>query len=526
MGITVSEPADAVGQISNGACVAVSGGGYRVVPNALIDALATSYLEHGSPRDLTIVAVAMIERARAGKGGLASGLNRLAIEGMMARVITSSFSRSAANELNRAIADNTVAAYNVPMGTLIQWLRATAAGRRGFATPVGIGTFVDPRIEGGRVNPRADTEICRIIDIEGEEQIYYPRLPVDVALVKASAADERGNLYFDREAFDHGTIELAMAAHNCGGRVIAEVNRFVPVGAIHPRMGRIPGAIVDTVVVNADVWEDEQAAVLTGAGRPPLAPPADRNLPRDLIARLVVSRLPDGAMVNLGAGLPMYDVPEMARAMGRDDIYFTVEQGPMGGWPQVGGVARHPELILDQNEVFQFYEGGGPDVAVLSFGEVDRVGCVNVSRLGDMLPGCGGFINITHGIDDLIFCGTLTTGGLAETVGAQGIVIEQEGRIQRFVDRVGQITFSGPDALAAGKRVTMVTDRATFALTAEGLVLTDIAPGIDLQADVLDRIAFPVSVAPQCATYPATLLAGAASPDTATGAEPVRAVRT
>ncbi|SDX05436.1 malonate decarboxylase subunit alpha [Roseicitreum antarcticum] len=501
--ISVKEAADVV---PNGATVAVSGGGYRVTPEALTEALSERFVQTGAPRNLTVVAIAMVERGRGGKGGAASGLNLLARKGMMSRVITSSFSRASSNELNMMISSNAAAAYNLPMGTLIQLLRATAAGRAGFATPVGIGTFVDPRQGGGKMNTAAHEDFCRITSLEGEEMIYYPRLPIDVALIKASAADERGNLFFDREAFDHGTIELAMAAFQSGGKVIAEVNRIVKVGEIHPRMGRIPARIVDAIVVQPDAWEDEQDPVLTGAERRVLTPPSGRNLPRDFIARLAVNRLPTEAMINLGAGLPMYEVPEQARSANRDDLYFTVEQGPMGGWPQVGGVSRNPELILDQNEVFQFYEGGGPDVSILSFGEVDAKGNINVSRFSGMMPGCGGFVNIVHGVRDLIFCGTLTTGSLNETLTPDGLVIAQEGRIRRFVKDVEQITFNAQMGLSSGKRVTIVTDRGIFAVTPQGLVLREIVPGVDVQRDIIDQIPFDITVASDVSTVSAALL--------------------
>jgi acyl CoA:acetate/3-ketoacid CoA transferase len=498
---------EAADLVPDGATVAISGGGYRVVPESLITAVADRFARQGSPRGLTVVAIAMIERGRGGKGGAASGLNMLAREGLMARVITSSFSRASSNELNVIIASNGAAAYNLPMGSLVQLLRATAAGRRGYATPVGIGTFVDPRLGGGKVNAAAADDICRITTLEGEEMIYYPRLPIDVALIKASAADERGNLFYDREAFDHGTIELAMAAFQSGGKVIAEVNRIVKVGEIHPRMGRIPGRLVDAVVVQPDAWEDEQDPGLTGAERRILPPPSGRNLPRDFIARLAVSRLPRNAMVNLGAGLPMYEVPELARAMGRDDLYFTVEQGPMGGWPRMGGVARNPEIILDQNEVFQFYEGGGPDVSILSFGEVDTAGNINVSQFSGMLPGCGGFVNIVHGVRDLMFCGTLTTGGLEETLGPDGLTIATEGRIKRFVQNVEQITFNAQLGIASGKRATVITDRGIFSVGPPGLTLQEYVPGIDLRRDILDQIPFPVAVSPNLTAIPSELLA-------------------
>ncbi|WP_188052242.1 malonate decarboxylase subunit alpha [Aureimonas fodinaquatilis] len=484
----------AASMVRDNATIAISGGGYRVEPESLIEAVSDRYVAENSPSDLTVIAVAMVERARGGKGGKDTGLNRLAKPGLMKRIFVSSFSRSSEHELNVGIRENHFATYNFPMGSIVQWLRAIASGRPGLATPVGLGTFVDPAVEGGRVNDAA-TPYSRIVDVDGHKMIYYPSLRIDVALVKASAADERGNLYFDREAFNHGVLDVAFAAHNSGGIVLAEVNRIVKAGEIHPRMALIPGAIVTAVVVQPEPWEDEQDPVITGATREELAPPVPRNLPRDVIARTAVSLLAEGDMVNLGAGIPMYDVPEAARMIGRDDIYFTVEQGPMGGWPKVGGASRNLELVLEQQEVFHFYEGGGPDVSILSFGQVDQYGNVNVSRFSGMLPGCGGFINIVHGIKTLMFCGTLTTGGLEEEISTDGVTVKTEGRIQRFVENVEQVTFNARQAFAAGKSVTYLTERGIFALTETGLHLTHIAPGIDLEKHILSQIPFKITVA-------------------------------
>lgn len=499
-------PAEAAALIGNGATLAISGGGYRAVPESMLKAIAARYAEARSPADLTVVAVAMLERTRGGVGGEGTGLNRLAVEGLLRSLVSSSFSRAPDREINQLIRGNSMAAYNYPMGTIVQWLRAIGAGRPGLVTEVGLGTFVDPRVEGGRVNGAAAEPLNRMIELAGAEALFYPRFDVNVGLVKATAADERGNLYMDRQVYDHGSIDVAMAARASRGLVIAEVDRTISRGDLPARLARIPGAMVDVVVLSdEEPWEDEQAPVLLGVSPVELPPPSTVIRPRDVIAATVVDTLPVGAVVNLGAGIPMYDVPEAARRAGRDDLYFTVEQGPMGGWPQVGGVSRNPEAILGQLEVFDFYEGGGPDVSVLSFGEIDALGNVNVSRFANMMTGCGGFTNIAHGVRRLVFCGTLTTGGLDLQVESDGIRLVREGRIRRFVDRVEQITFNAAQALRKGHAIEVVTDRARFSVTGQGYVLQALAPGIDLQRDVLGQIPFPVQVGPEVAALPGRL---------------------
>lgn len=487
------DAAEAAGLVADGATVAISGGSYRAVAENVLAAVEERFRTAGTPSGLTVVAISMVERARKGVGGAGSGLNRFAHPGMAARVISGSFARNKDHGINQLVTHGGAAGYNLPMGTILQWLRATAAGRTALLTPVGIGTFVDPRLGGGRVDPSSTPELSSLVEVDGEELIRYPRLPVDVGIVKATSADRRGNLFFEREAYDHGSIDVALAAHNSGGLVIAEVNRVVEVGELNPRLGRVPGALVDAVVVAESPWEDEQDPALIGEASG-LVPDAAADPVRALVAEAVVRRLPSAAFVNLGAGMPMYDVPPAAARLGRDDLYFTVEQGPMGGWPQPGGAAINPEVILGQSEVFDLYEGGGPDVSVLAFAEIDQAGNVNVSRFGDMLPGTGGFVNIVHGARRLIFCGTFTSGGLVAVPAPDGLRIETEGRVRRFVSRVQQVTFDAAAALRRGASVTYLTERAVLELTAAGLTVVAVTPGIDLQRQVLDLIPFPVAV--------------------------------
>lgn len=479
---------DALVTIADGATVAISGGGYRLAPEGLLAELERMNRMGLGPTALTVLAVAMVERGRAGRGGAGTGLNHFAAPGLATRIISGSYSRSRGTELNQAIDNGSVEAYNYPMGTMIQWLRASAAGRPFLLTQVGIGTYIDPRIDGG-VFGGSSGPLNTVITVEDEEFLLYPALTVDVALVKASAADDRGNLYLHNDAFDHGIQDIAMAAHRAGGRVVAEVDRIIERGVVHPRMVAVPGALVDDVVLSDGAWEDEQDPILTGSGGPVvLSDPEPRTQPRQVIADIVVSMLDHHDMVNLGAGIPMYDVPEAARRLNRDDLYFTVEQGPMGGWPQVGGVSRLPEALWPQHDVFDFYEGGGPDVSILSFGQVGANGDVNVSSLAGIRPGCGGFPNIAHGAKRLIFCGTLTTGGLVETVDDGELRIVREGRIDRFIDSVDQITFSAATAAARGARIEFVTERAVLSLHSGRLHVTHVAPGVDLDRDVLAHL--------------------------------------
>lgn len=493
---TLLDASQAIAGIGDGEVITISGGGYRVVPESLLEALERRFVETGSPHGLTCIAISMLERSRAGRGGRGTGLNRLARDGLMAELICSSFARSNEQELNRAIHDGVVKAHNLPMGTIVQWLRAIGAGHEALFTEVGLESYIDPRAEGGRMNKVTTKSIGDVIAIEGREYIRYPTRPVGTALIKATSADRRGNLYLDREAFSHGVLYTAMAARNSGGRVVAQVDQIVEDGMIHPRMGRIPGSMVDVVVVSEDEFEDEHLPVLTGECReqiPRTQPPPNV---RTMIARRILAEIPSYSAVNLGAGIPMYEVPIAAHAAGRDDIYFSIEQGPTGGLPGVGGVARNPDMILDQLEMFDYYEGGGPDVSVLSFGEIDRFGNVNVSRFGDKTPGCGGFPNIAHRIPKLVFSGTFTTGGLETQLENGRLSIIREGSIRRFVPDVTQTTFSARRALRQGQRLTVVTERCILQVTPKGLVATEIAPGIDFERDIQQHAGFEIALDP------------------------------
>ena len=497
--------AEAVERIPNGAGVVAPGNAFRLSPETLLAAIESRFKKSRAPRDLSLYYPMIVEAARGATAVPGTGFNRLAHPGLLKRVVGSSFSRLPTQELSAAIRANELEAYNIPMGTLASVLRSAARGEEGVLTRVGLDTFVDPRHGGGRLNSRTTTDLASVTQFRDREYLFYPTPSIDVALIRASLADERGNVSFEREAFSLGALHAALAARNSGGQVFVEVDDVVAAGSLDPQKVVIPGHVV-TAVVRAEIssipseWRDASSARLgewrlTGERRAPQAHAAHEVTPRTVIARRALRCVPDGAVVNLGAGLPMYDISAAALWEGAtpDSYRFTIEQGPFGGWPEVGGVSANPDAILDLPFVFDYYNGGGIDVSILSFAEIDADGSVNVSRFGDLMPGCGGFVDITQNARRLVFCGTFSSGGKVDIV--EGVVkVVSPGKVSKFVPRVQQLTFNARSRINRVESLTYITERAVFVRRENGLVLTEVAPGIDPRSDVLDQIPFNVSV--------------------------------
>ncbi len=472
--ITVEE---AAGIVADDATIAIGGAGYRMVPEELLEAICERFVKTGRPRGLRVIALAVIERSKVGVGGAGTGLHLLAQEGLMTELICSSLSRGG-NELNALVRSGACSASTLPMGTILELLRCAARGAPGFMTQVGIGTYIDPREDGGRQGIRPNSLDARIVDVQGDEYIYYPRMGVDVGMIKATSLDTRGNLFADDEGYQHSTIYTAMAAKNSGGTVIAQAERLIAPGSIHPRFGVVPAPMIDHHLLTPRPFGDEHEVSTTGRNRVVLDVEPGSGDAKQFIADTILEVLPENACVNVGAGIGMYVLPDAAVRAGREDIYFTIEQGPMGGYPRPGGVARNVEIILDQLPVFDFYEGGGPDVTVLSFAEVDGLGRVNVSRFGDRITGGGGFPNITHGARDVLFCGSFRAGNLV-----------------KFVPAVQQVTCDASRMVERGCRVRFVTDVGVLELTHTGFELRSVAPGIDPRSDVLAHVPFKIALA-------------------------------
>lgn len=464
-----------------------SGGGVNE-PAAILAALEQRFLADGHPHDLTVVHISGMGD---GNGG---GIDHFAHRGMVRRVIGGHWSWATA--MQRMAVDEEFEAYCLPQGTLSHLLREIAGGRPGVISSVGLGTCVDPRHGGGRLNDRTTEDIVELIEIHGRQYLFTPSMPIDVAIVRGTYADEHGNIVMDGEGLAAEVLSAAQAARNSGGLVLAQVRSVVARGALDPRRVKIPGVLVDAVL--ADPGQRLSVATaddpfLTGAYRAPGTGPGVMPLTeRKVIARRAAAELRAGDVINLGFGMPDGVAAVLSEEGAAGAVTFTVEQGHIGGVPAGGsdfGMCVNPDASVDAGYQFDWYDGGGLDIAVLSFAQIDSAGNVNVSKFGGRIAGVGGFINISQGAKRLVFVGTLVAGRGYRVGGSRPIELPPGGTA-KFVDTVEQISFSAEQALAAGKSVTYVTERAVFQLRADGIVLTEIAPGLDLEADVLAHMEF------------------------------------
>ncbi len=459
-------------------------------PEEILAALEEAALSGEGPRDLTVLYAS-------GQGDSdQKGLNHLGVEGLCRKVIGGHW--GLCPKLGALAAQNKLAGYNLPQGTIAQLYREIAAGRPGVITHVGLGTFADPRLEGGKLNQAARDEgdVVKVIEFEGKEKLFYPAFPIDVAVIRASYADTRGNCTFEREGVFADT--LAQAAHNSGGKVVVQVEKIVEPGTLDLQMVRLPGIYVDVLVVAApenhmQSFGTQYDPAFSGEVRVPLDSLAPLPMgERKIIARRAAMELVPNAVTNLGIGMPE-GVAAVSAEEGLSGMVLTTEVGAIGGVPAGGrdfGAAVNADCILDQPAQFDFYDGGGLDVAFLGLAQMDGAGNINVSKFGPKITGCGGFVNITQNAKKVVYCGTFTAGGLKVGVEDGRLVIRQEGKVKKLIPQVEQVTFSGEYAAKQGQPVLYVTERAVFALTPEGVELKEIAPGVDLQKDVLDQMDF------------------------------------
>ena len=493
--ITSAEAAIAL--IRDGDVVAVSGFVGIGTPEALIVAVQQRFEQTATPRGLGLVFAA------APGDGKERGLNRLAHEGLVKRAVGGHW--ALVPKLAALATANRIEAWNLPLGIVSNLFRDAAAHRAGTLSKVGIGTFVDPRQGGGRINDVSTEELVRLTQIDGDEWLFYKAPTINVALIRGTTADPAGNITMEREALVLDAQAAAMAARNHNGLVIVQVERIAAAGTLDPRQVIVPGVLVDCVVLaKPEMHRQTYATAYNAAFAGELRVPVDRIAAakldeRKLIARRCAFELPLGGVVNLGIGVPEVVAAVAAEERVLEHLTLTAEPGVIGGMPQGGldfGAAINVQALLHQNQQFDFYDGGGLDLACLGMAEVDRFGNVNVSRFGPKLAGAGGFINISQNARKLVFAGSFTAGGLEVAIEDGRVRIAAEGRQRKFVEAVEQVTFSGPTAAARGQQVLYVTERCVLELTTEGLRLVEIAPGIDVERDILGKMDFRPQVAP------------------------------
>ncbi|TBC88666.1 acyl CoA:acetate/3-ketoacid CoA transferase [Rhizobium ruizarguesonis] len=487
----ICSAAAAVAMIRSGNTVASSGFVGVGTPEAPIAALEKRFLETGEPRNLTLVFSA------APGDNKSKGLNRLAHNGLVKRLIGGHF--KPVPKLAKLALSGKCEAYNLPLGVISHLYREIAGGKPRLFSKVGLGTFVDPRNGGGKMNSRTTEDLVELREFEGEERLFYKTFPIDVAFLRGTTADPSGNVTMEKEAATLDNLLLAMAVKAGGGIVIVQVERIAPAGSLHSRDIEIPGHLVDYVVVaqpedHMQTYATHYNGALCGEFRAPLdSAPSMKLDERKIIARRAAIELRMGSVVNLGIGIPAGIAAVAAEEKIIESVTLTTEAGSIGGIPQGGldfGAAINPESILDQNQMFDLIDSGWLDVAFLGFGEVDAQGNVNASKFGGDFAGAGGFINISQNTGRLVFCGMFTAGGLVTEVKDGKLTILQEGRHMKFVEDVEQITFSGEYARDRYQTVLVVTERCVFSLTPDGWELIEVAPGIDIERDILAHMKF------------------------------------
>jgi len=505
--------ADAAALIPDGAIVSVSSSSGLGCPDAVLAAIGARFDAEGRPKNLTT-----LHPIAAGDMWGIKGIDHLAKPGLLKKTLCGSYpsgpSSAEPPAIWRMIGDNQVAAYNVPSGILFDMHREAAAKRPGVLTKVGLDTFVDPRQQGCAMNAAASDPIVRVEQFDGEEWLYFPAIAPQVSIIRATSADERGNLTYEHEGAYLGALEQAMAARTNGGVVIAQVKRVVENGTLKPHDVRVPGVLVDHIVVDPDQLQTTQTPYDPAISGEIFRPLSTFRTPafdiQKVIARRIAMELANGWAVNIGFGISA-NVPRILLEEGQHGkVTWVIEQGAVGGVPLLDfkfGCASNAEAIMPSPHQFIYFQAGGFDASLLSFLQIDRHGSVNVSKLSarpHVTAGAGGFVDITSRAKKIVFSGFFNAG--AKLSLANGAIrIDQEGKVKKIVEEVEHISFSGKRAVTQGQDITYVTERCVMKLTPDGLMVTELAPGVDLERDVLAQAEIPLGVANDLKVTPAAL---------------------
>ncbi len=486
---------ESVSLIENGNTVCTIGMTLVSASEAILKQIEKSFLEKGRPNNLTLV-------HSCGQSDRKDGIQHFAHEGLVTRIIGSHWGLQP--RWMDMISRNQVEAYCLPQGQIAQLYRSMACGLPGKMSKVGLGTFVDPRVEGGKMNDRTKAlgDIIDIIEYKGQEYMFYNEIPIDVCIIRGTACDEIGNLTTEEEAMKLEVLAAVMATKRYGGKVIAQVKNVAQTGTLNPKSVTVPGVFIDAVVVCENPYEDHRQTSswyfdpsYSGQLRVPLgAIPPLAFSERKFIGRRACMEIYPGAVVNLGTGIPNDCVGKICNEEGvSDDIMITVESGIYGGVQAGGidfGIGQNLYAMIGHHEQMDYYNGAGVDITFMGLGELDKEGNVNSTKMGPRCTGAGGFIDITQNAKKVVFCGTFTASGSEYRFDGGKLTIQKEGKIRKMVSEVAQISFNGKLSRAKGQDVIIVTERAVFKLVPEGVMLTEIAPGIDLEKDILGLMDF------------------------------------
>lgn len=486
---------EAIAIVHDDDVLATSGYGGNGTPDQLLVALEQRYLETGSPNNITLVFAG-------GQGdGKEKGLNRIGHAGLLKRVIGGHY--GLIPRIEKLALENAIEAYNIPEGVITHLYRDIASGKPGTLSRVGLGTFVDPRIEGGKVNDTTREDIVELIELNGVHSLFYRAFPINVAFIRGTTADPDGNVTMERESLTLENLSMAIAAKNSGGYVICQVERIAQEGSLSSRQVKIPGIFVDCVVVaepehHMQTYGTQYNPAYSGEVRVPLQTLGRLELDhRKIIARRGALELAPNSVINLGIGLPDCVGAIANEEKIQDLITLVVDPGVIGGVPMGGldfGAAVNSQAVIDHGSQFDFIDGGGLDTAYLGMAQADGHGNVNASRFGQHLSGCGGFINISQNSQKVVFLSTFSSSGLDVDIVDGRERILKEGKVAKFVDHVSQITFSGDVASKSGQEIFYITERCVFRLGETGLELTEVAPGIDIERDILEKLPFTPQV--------------------------------
>ena len=492
--------------IPNNAVIAVNASSGLCCPDHVLKAIGERFDKESMPKNITT-----IHPLAAGDMFGMKGIDHLVKAGLLKKIIGGSYPSGPSSAepplIWKALGNNEIAAYNVPCGVIFDILKATASQQPGVLTKIGLGTFADPDIEGCAMNNLAqEVPIVKKIEFEGEQWLYFPIIKPDIAIIRASTADENGNLTFEHEGAYFGAIEIALAAHNCGGKVIAQVKHIAASGSIRPHDVQVPGIIVDYVVEVPDQLQTtatQYDPAISGEVLRPLSSfeIPDFGIPK-VIARRVAMELKPNWVVNIGFGISA-NVPRILLDEGcHGAVTWAIEQGAVGGIPLGNfkfGCSSNAEAFVSSPNLFSLFQSGGFNAALLSFLQIDSTGSVNVSKLPTrphVTAGIGGFIDITSRAKKIVFSGYFNAGAKMKVENGK-LMILQEGKVAKIVEAVEQVSFSGQLAIQKGQDVTYITERCVIKLTAKGLLLTEVAPGIDIDRDILTKTTIPLSVSPE-----------------------------